>query len=283
MSRAWIHPVMIKPEVVICIIEWMYLDRLNMTFLHDKSAHSGKDIFTLIRIHVSLYPKRVRLNYILLKKEVLYTDNVGATYYLFNMSRKGRIIVIEGIDKAGKKTQCMLLMKSLKISGRTCAVIEFPDYSTPIGIEIRAFLDGNREYSNELKHMLLSANRWEKKNEIESMVKKGMIVIINRYYQSNLVYGVSNGLDIDWLDNLEEGLPKEDMVIVLDVSSSVSTQRSKGENLDSFEKNQKLLLEVNKNYRKLAKRFKWKIIDGEKSKEQVHKEIMKILEPLRLV
>ncbi len=197
--------------------------------------------------------------------------------------RRGRIIVIEGIDKAGKRTQSRLLIESLKLSGRICVVIDFPDYNTHIGMEIKAFLDGEREYSNELKHMLLSANRWERKREIESMIEKGTIVIINRYYQSNLVYGVSNGLDINWLANLEKCLPKEDIVIVLDVSSSVSTERSTEGDPDSFEKNEKLLLEVNKNYRELAKQFKWKIIDGEKSMEQVHQEIMKILKLLRVV
>jgi thymidylate kinase len=38
-----------------------------------------------------------------------------------------------------------------------------------------------------------------------------------------------------------------------------------------------LLAEVHKNYRKLAKQFKWKIINGEKSKDQVHEEIIKIV------
>src|SRR2546426_7603815 len=110
---------------------------------------------------------------------------------------KGKIIVIEGADKAGKLTQSRLLIDSLKLSGRICVVMDFPDYTTPIGMEIRAFLDGKREYTNELKHMLLSANRWERKREIESMIQTGTIVVINRYYQSNLVYGVSNGLSIN--------------------------------------------------------------------------------------
>jgi dTMP kinase len=196
---------------------------------------------------------------------------------------RGRIIVIEGVDKTGKQTQARLLVESLKLSGRICIVVDFPDYNTPIGMEIKAFLEGKREYPNELKHMLLSANRWERKSEIESMIEKGTIVIMNRYYQSNLVYGVSNGLNITWLANLDRGLPREDVVIVLDVSSTVLTERSTGRDLDSFEKNQKLLLEVKKNYRKLAKQFKWKIINGEKSREQVHQEIMNILKIMRIV
>jgi dTMP kinase len=189
---------------------------------------------------------------------------------------KGKIIVIEGIDRAGKGTQSRLLMDALKLAGRICVMIDFPDYTTPIGIEIRAFLDGKRDYPNELKHMLLSANRWEKKKEIESMVDNGTMLIMNRYYQSNLVYGIANGLNINWLLNLDKSIPREDVVIVLEVSPKTSYQRAV-DYQDVFEKDKKLLEEVQKNYRKLAKKFKWNIINGEKNKEQVHQEVMKIV------
>jgi len=175
------------------------------------------------------------------------------------------------------------LIDSLKTSGRVCVVMDFPDYTTPIGMEIRAFLNGKRDYPNEIKHMLLSANRWERKREIESMIDTGTIVVINRYYQSNIVYGVANGLNIHWLANLEKGLPKEDLVIILDVSPSVLNARSAEEDLDSFEKNQRLSLEVSRNYRKFAKQFKWKIIDGEKSEEQVHREILRLVKLQHIV
>jgi dTMP kinase len=189
---------------------------------------------------------------------------------------KGKIIVIEGTDKAGKGTQSRLLMNALKFSGRICIMMDFPDYTTPIGQEIRSFLDGRRSYAIEVKHMLLSANRWEKKNEIESMIEKGTIIIMNRYYQSNLVYGISHGLNLNWLLNLDRGLPKEDVVIVLEVNPGISYRRVPKDR-DTFEMDQKLLIQVDKNYRKLAKRFNWKLINGEKFSEDVHGEIMDIV------
>jgi dTMP kinase len=193
---------------------------------------------------------------------------------------KGKIIVIEGLDKAGKTTQSRLLMDDLKALGKICVIMDFPDYITYIGAEIKAFLEGKRDYyPTELVHMLLSANRWEKKNEIESMMENGTILILNRYYQSNLVYGVSNGLNIKWLLNLDKGLPKEDLVIVLEIEPRVSYQRAI-ECLDTFEKDQRLLVDVHKNYRKLARQFKWKIINGKKSKDEVHQDIMKIVKKL---
>ena len=189
---------------------------------------------------------------------------------------KGKIIVIEGTDKAGKGTQSRLLMNALKLSGKICIMMDFPDYTTPIGKEIRSFLGGRRSYAIEVKHLLLSANRWEKKKDIESTIENGTIIIMNRYYQSNLVYGVSHGLKLNWLLNLDRGLPREDAVIVLEVSPDISYRRVPKDR-DTFEMDQKLLTEVNKNYRKLAKRFNWKLINGEKFSEEVHNEIMGVV------
>jgi dTMP kinase len=191
------------------------------------------------------------------------------------VATKGKIIVLEGTDKAGKTTQSRLLAEALKVLGKVCVVIDFPDYTTPIGMEIRAFLDGRRDYPAEAKHLLFSANRWEKKKEIESMLENGTIIVMNRYWESNLVYGVANGIDVNWLLRLDKGLPKEDLVLVLLVNTSISAKRA--ETQDAFESDPQLAAKAYKNYLKFAKEFKWKIIDGSKSKELVHQEIMKII------
>jgi dTMP kinase len=191
------------------------------------------------------------------------------------VATKGKIIVLEGTDKAGKTTQSRMLSEALKVLGKVCVVIDFPDYTTPIGMEVRAFLDGKRDYSAEAKHLLFSANRWEKKKEIESMVENGTVVVMNRYWQSNLIYGVANGMDTGWLLTLDKGLPKEDLVIVILVNPGVSTKRAG--TLDAFESDPQLAAKAYKNYIKFAKQFKWKVIDGSNSKDQVHQEVMKII------
>jgi dTMP kinase len=191
------------------------------------------------------------------------------------VATKGKIIVLEGTDKAGKTTQSRMLAEALKVLGKVCVVIDFPDYTTPIGMEIRAFLDGRRDYPAEAKHLLFSANRWEKKKEIESMVENGTIVVMNRYWQSNLIYGAANGMDADWLLRLDKGLPKEDLVVVILVNPDVSTKRA--ETQDAFESDPRLASKAYKNYLKYAKQFKWKVINGSKSKDQVHQEVMKIV------
>ena len=186
---------------------------------------------------------------------------------------KGKIIVFEGIDKAGKTTQAKLLEKKL---GSKCVRIDFPDYSTPVGKEIKQFLDGKRNYPDEVKMMLLSANRWEKKGEIEKMVSKGTTVIMNRYYQSNLVYGISKGLKLDWLLSLDKGLPKADLVIVIDIHPKTLVSRSKNV-VDTFEKDLELIRRVKKNYRILTNKFNWRTVEGEKSVDEVHGQVLGIV------
>jgi len=189
--------------------------------------------------------------------------------------RRGKIIVIEGIDKAGKTTQANLLLKKLK--GKKYVKFDFPDYSTPVGIEIKQFLDGKRDYSDEVKMMLLSANRWEKKSEIESIIGKGTTIIMNRYYQSNLVYGLSKGLKLKWLLALDEGLPKADLVVVIDIKTNTLVRRSRNDITDAFEQDLDLIRKVRRNYKMLANKFNWHIIDGEDTVNIVNVQVVELV------
>ena len=185
------------------------------------------------------------------------------------------IIVFEGGDQAGKKTQSTLLEKKLKLAKIKTTLFSFPDYSTPIGKEINKYLHGKRKFPPQVIHCLLAANRWEKLDEIKKAQQKNSIVIMNRYRESNLVYGLVNGLKLEWLENLDSGLPKSDLVIVLDVPQTESFSRKRS-NRDRFEKNNDFSNKISKTYRKMAVKKKWKIVDATKSKQEVHEDIMKI-------
>ena len=184
------------------------------------------------------------------------------------------IIVIEGGDQAGKLTQSTLLEKALKKRKIKTKLFHFPDYKTPIGKEIRKYLDGKRKFPPQVIHCLLAANRWEKLNEILAAQEKNSILIMNRYYHSNLVYGLANGMKQKWLENLDAGLPKADLVVLLDVTQKESFRRQKT-NRDEFEKNEEFLRKISKIYLTTAKKKHWKIIDASKPKQEIHEEILK--------
>ena len=185
------------------------------------------------------------------------------------------IIAIEGLDQAGKKTQTDMLVKALRRIKIKTATFSFPDYSTVIGKEIKSYLYGKRKFTPEIIHFLYAANRQEKLDEIKKSSSKNSVLIMNRYYHSNLVYGIANGLKEKWLQKLEDGLPKADLVIILDTSQSDSFSRKKSKR-DKFEKDKKFSKKISQIYRRLAKKHRWKIVSSD-TKQETHKEIMKIV------
>ncbi len=174
---------------------------------------------------------------------------------------KGILIGIEGIDAVGKRTQTSILSSWLRSRGHTTHTVSFPDYATILGREIKMFLVGKRNYPPEVRHMLFAANRWEKKDELESILSRTGIVIVNRYSESNLAYGVANGLKLEWLVNLEEGLPKPDVVVVLDAPPAALHSRG-GPDKDEYERNTGLQERTREAYLELAGYFGWKVVNA---------------------
>ena len=189
----------------------------------------------------------------------------------------GYIVAIEGIDAVGKNTHSLLLSAWLRRRGVKTVQMSFPDYDTPIGKEIKSFLSGRRSYPTELQHLLFAANRWEKSDEIKSGLRAGKTIIVNRYTESNLAYGRANGLDVTWLINLEKGLPRADLVIVLDASPHSLTSRRPGRSKDAYERSSALQSKAQKAYRELAREGGWKLIDADGSVGDVQAAVLEMV------
>jgi dTMP kinase len=182
------------------------------------------------------------------------------------VSSRGLFICVEGIDAVGKRTQSSILNAWLISRGLSTRTLSFPDYGTTIGREVKRFLFGTRHYPAEVRAMLYAANRWEKKGELEAILARTDATIVNRYTGSNLAYGVSNGLSLHWLVNLEAGLPKPDLVLLLDAPPNTLIPR-RGLNKDTYEKNLGLQERARKVYLELAKEPTWRVIDATKGIE----------------
>lgn len=173
----------------------------------------------------------------------------------------GLLVGVEGIDAAGKRTQSSLMEAWLRSKKIVVSAISFPDYTTVIGNEIRGFLRGTRSYPPEVRHMLFAMNRWEKKRTIENLLRRSEVVIVNRYTESNLAYGVANGLSLEWLVGLEIGLPKTDMVLILDAPVTTLYDR-RNTRKDMYESDRALQEKARNAYLALGQRFGWKVINA---------------------
>ena len=199
------------------------------------------------------------------------------------MNRRGVFVAIEGIDAVGKKTQASILNSWIRSRGLSTHTLSFPVYETTIGNEIRKFLAGTVNYPPEVRAILYAANRWEMKAELDSILSKTDATIVNRYTGSNLAYGISSGLGLDWLLNLEEGLPEPDVVVVLDAPPASIAPRRGGK--DSYERNASLQTKARGAYLELAAKFGWTVVDADRdigeTSEAIRSIVAKALEERR--
>jgi len=189
---------------------------------------------------------------------------------------RGKIIALEGIDQSGKRTQTRLLAEELERKGARVGTISFPIYRSPSGRQIQRFLAGKQEYPATALHMLYSLDRWENQELITNLTEKSDFVIADRYYPSNLAYGVSRGLGLEWLQGLDRGLPTASLVIVLDVPVLSSFGR-KSSGRDVHERDKQLLLRVGRTYRTLSKKLDWKMVDANRPVEEVREAVWGIV------
>ena len=155
----------------------------------------------------------------------------------------------------------------------------FPIYGSSSGREIRAFLEGKRKYPFEAIHMLYSLNRWENQDVIVRKLEESDFLVADRYAGSNLAYGVARGLDVEWLEGLDKGLPVPNAVVVLDVPVPASFRRKKV-NRDIHETDRTLLSRVRRSYLGLARKFGWKVVKGDGPADRVHDEVWKAIRNL---
>ena len=153
-------------------------------------------------------------------------------------SGRGKLIVFEGLDRSGKSTQCERLVNHLRHQGQKVVHMRFPNRSTPIGQMINNYLNGHSQQEDHVIHLLFSANRWESARNIETMIKDGTTVVIDRYYYSGCVYSAAKQnptMDLAWCREPEVGLPRPDLCLFLDVGAGEAAKRG-GFGTERYEK-----------------------------------------------
>ena len=130
------------------------------------------------------------------------------------MITRGKLIVLEGLDRSGKSTISKYVTELISAKAATNN-INFPDRSTHIGKMINEFLSNKIELNNETIHLLFSANRWEKFKDLEETLSRGTNIVCDRYWYSGVAYSVAKGMDIEWCKAADHGLHKPDLVLYL--------------------------------------------------------------------
>ena len=183
------------------------------------------------------------------------------------------LIAFEGLDQAGKETQGQLLRDGLRADGRRARLLSFPDYGTSIGEEIARALQGERDYGPDVMQLLYVANRYERKADLVRWIEAGLIVVCDRYVASSVAYGEAQGLDVEWLNQMQRFLPAPQLTFLLDIPPELAATR-KSVGLDRYERDVALLTRVRTSYLRQADSEGWIRVDGSRTKGEVADEIM---------
>jgi dTMP kinase len=195
------------------------------------------------------------------------------------LALSGLLIAFEGIDQSGKETQAHLLRDQLKAAGRKTRLLSFPDYGTSVGEEIARALAGEREYGPDVMQLLFVANRHERREAILEWREAGMILLCDRYRASSIAYGEAQGLDVQWLEDIQRLLPPADLTVLIDIDPGVAAAR-KAQNRDRFERDMDLLVRVRNSYVRQSAGPGWVRVNGDQSKEQIAADVFQALPQL---
>ncbi|GMY29465.1 thymidylate kinase-like isoform X1 [Fagus crenata] len=208
----------------------------------------------------------------LLKSQVRFGGQIRMA--IENGESRGALIVLEGLDRSGKSLQCGRLVRWLEGLGHSAELWRFPDRNTNVGQMISSYLNNNSQLDDHTIHLLFSANRWEKRSLMETKLKTGTTLIVDRYSYSGVAFSSAKGLAIEWCKAPEIGLLAPDLVVYLDIQPEKAAERGGygGERYEQLEFQKK----VAKCYQVLHD-ASWKIIDACQPIEDIEKQLQEIV------
>ncbi len=203
----------------------------------------------------------------------------------------GRFISIEGIEGAGKTTQCDLLCSALGDAGVDCHRTREPGGSHGAEAIRRLFLEHEWDGVAE-SFLLMAARRDHVMSVICPTLVAGRWVVSDRFSLTTLVYqGCGRGVDVSLLEDMDEAATDHfgtrgysfmpDLTIVLDVPADVGLTRAR--NRSAPDRMERLPVEfferVRSGFLRLALTHSSKciVIDGTRLPSEVHADIRAVL------
>jgi dTMP kinase len=167
------------------------------------------------------------------------------------MAKRGRFVVLEGIDGSGTTTQVARLADRLRAAHVPVRSTREPS-DGPVGVLVRQVLTGRvivpggRAPGWATMALLFAADRMDHvEAEIEPFLAQGGVIISDRYDASSLAYqSVSSGrggeATVEWIRTLNKNARRPDVTIVLDVSAEVAVTRreARGDAAQLYEQNE---------------------------------------------
>lgn len=192
----------------------------------------------------------------------------------------GTLIVVEGIDGAGKTTQVGLLADALRTAGEEIVLSREPT-DGPWGQKIRQSAQNGRMAPQDELAAFIEDRREHVAKVIGPALAARKIVLLDRYYYSTIAYQGARGIEPEELaQRMPQFAPVPDVVLFLDIPPALAIDRistSRGDVPNEFERIERLTA--------VRRVFTWLAnsdplvarIAAERSIEEVHRQIVQVL------
>jgi dTMP kinase len=149
------------------------------------------------------------------------------------------LIVIEGVDGAGKRTLTSGLRAAFEAAHKSVATMAFPRYGHSVEADVAAEAlhgeHGDLAESVYAMAVLFALDRCRARDEIGHLSTAYDVVILDRYVASNAAYSAArlhqnaDGDVVEWVRTLEYdrlNLPEPDWQVLLDVPAELAAERA---------------------------------------------------------
>ena len=186
----------------------------------------------------------------------------------------GFLVAIEGIDGAGKTTQIQKLAEKLREWDLEVVASKEPTNS-PWGAVIRRAAAGERISIEQEVEAFIEDRKIHVAQVINPALSRGAIVLLDRYFPSNIAYQGARGYDIDELFSKNSFAPIPDLTLILDVDpdTGIGRVRARDGKENSFETNGRLT-----RAREIFLRHPWpnrRLVDSSRSLEEVTESVIR--------
>ncbi len=206
----------------------------------------------------------------------------------YDHKNTNQMIVIDGVDGAGKGVQSRRLLQSFLDRGLDTILTREPGGS-PAAEDIRNLLvEGDPQKWDSLTELLLmyAARRSHLRDTIWPALEAGQWVISDRFADSSRAFqGIAGNLGLDLVEQIHHivvGEFQPGLVLILDIPEDIALQRAfaRGDGEDRFEKKGgEYHAKVRQAFRQIALNnpSQYRLIDANNTIDQVSRQIMEAI------
>jgi len=187
-------------------------------------------------------------------------------------NKKGKFIVLYGINNLGKTTQAKMLVDRLNSYGNKSEYLKYPIYDLePSGEILNNYLRKGNTYNLTPREaqIIYTINRTQFEKELFTKLEQGINIVAEDYTGTGIAWGIGAGVDEQFLKYINHHLIKEDLAFLFDGERFMEAEETN----HKHETNNELTNKVRNTHLKLGNEFGWKKINANLSIEEIHNKL----------